>query len=117
MITENQSKAMKSQSQPNFSRTTAGILLQNDYDGDVTVMQLSIFAMTIPPRTPGNLHRKSAPTMGFLHLKFFPELGIYWGRSRGAGICLKTILAIFGIFIIIVKIGDWQHFGIHFFLL
>ena len=46
MITENQSKAvsdMKRQLQLNFfherHETTAGILLENDYDGDVTVMQ------------------------------------------------------------------------------
>ena len=46
IITENQSKAvndMKSQSQLNFFHerhgTTSGILLQNDYDEDVTVRQ------------------------------------------------------------------------------
>ena len=29
-------------------------------------MQLSIFAITIPPRTPEDLHRKFAPTLGLL---------------------------------------------------
>ena len=46
MVTENQSKAfndIKSQSKVSFCHerhgTTAGIPLQNDYDGDVTVRQ------------------------------------------------------------------------------
>ena len=37
-------------------------------DNDLTIKQLSIFAMTIPlPRHSGNLDQKFAPTPGLLH--------------------------------------------------
>ena len=49
-----------------------------------TLMQLSIFAITIAPRTPGDL-----PTpWGFCILAVARGTGICWGSSRGAGICL-----------------------------
>ena len=38
------------------------------------VMQLSIFVLTIPPRTPGDLHQKFAPALGVLH----PSFGQQW---------------------------------------
>ena len=74
------------------------------------VMQLSIFAMTIPPRAPpGICTENSPPLWGFCILIFARGAGIFWGMSRGAGICLLTISAIFGIFIIIARIGGRQH--------
>ena len=33
-------------------------------------MQVSISSITIPPRTPGDLHQKFAPTLGLLHPSF-----------------------------------------------
>ena len=68
-------------------------------------MQLSIFAITIPsPRTPWDLHRKFAPTLGILHPNFCPGAGIFLGRSIND-------FAIFIIFIVIARIGDRQHLG------
>ena len=46
------------------------------------------FAITIPPRIPGDLHQKFAPTLGLLLVSFCPGGGICWNSSRGAGICL-----------------------------
>ena len=36
------------------------------------LMQVSISSITIPLRTPGDLHKKFAPTLGLLHPSFFP---------------------------------------------
>ena len=41
-----------------------------------------------PPRTPGDLHQKFAPTLGLLHPSFCPGAGICGGSFRGAGIYL-----------------------------
>ena len=54
-------------------------------------MQLSIFAMTIPPpprAPPGICTENSPPLWGFCILIFARGAGIFWGMSRGAGICL-----------------------------
>ena len=36
----------------------------------VTITQVLISSITIPPRTPGDLHQKFAPTLGLLHPSF-----------------------------------------------
>ena len=38
-------------------------------------MQVSIFAITIPPRTPGDVRQEFAPTLGLLHPSFCPGGG------------------------------------------
>ena len=55
---------------------------------NAAVMQVSIPSITIPPRTPGDLHQTFAPPRGFCILAFAREAGICWDSSRGAGICL-----------------------------
>ena len=57
-----------------------------------------IYEFDIPLCTPGDLHRKFA--LGLLHPNFCFGVGIYWGMSEGR----ETILAIFGIFILITRI-------------
>ena len=52
------------------------------------VMQLSIFAITIPPRTPGDMHQNVAPFLGLLHPGFCPGGG-FVGSSF---ICFKKII-------------------------
>ena len=37
-----------------------------------SLMQVSVSSITIPPRTPGDLHQKFAPTLGLLHPSFCP---------------------------------------------
>ena len=59
-----------------------------------------------PPRIPGDLHQKFAPTLGLLHPSFSQGVGIFWDSSRGAGICLYTIFFIFRISIIMARTGD-----------
>ena len=50
------------------------------------------------------------------HAEAFESLllpgGTCQGRPHGVDICLYTIFATFRIFIIIARIGDWQHFGV-----
>ena len=75
------------------------------------------FCNSHPSRAPPGIFTKNLPQFwGFCILIFAQGVGIYWSRSRGAGICLWTTLAIFGIFIIITRIGNRQHFGVYFVL-
>ena len=59
-------------------------------------MQLSIFAITIPPRTPWDLHQKRAPT-GLLHpsfciLAFAPGgRGLLGKVSRGGYLSINDV--------------------------
>ena len=63
------------------------------------IMQVSISSITIPPRTPGICTKNLPPPWGFCILAFAPGGGgNCWDSSRGAGICLLTISAIFWIF-------------------
>ena len=47
------------------------------------VMQLSIFAITIPPRTPGDLHQKFAPPWGFCIQAFAQGRSFVWAAPEG----------------------------------
>ena len=70
------------------------------------VMQLSIFAITIPPRTLGDLHQKFSPTLGLLHPSFCPGgRGFVGVAQRGRHLSINDF-AIFEIFIIMARIGD-----------
>ena len=86
------------------------IRIKKKFRMSAELMQLSFFAITIPPRTPEDLHRKFAPTLGLLHPNFCPG-GDLLGHE-GASICLSTIFAIFRIVIVIARIGDRQYFGV-----
>ena len=60
-----------------------------------------------PPRAPPAICTKNLPPpWGFCILAFARRAGICWGSSRGAGICQKTIFAIFGIFIVMARIDS-----------
>ena len=72
-------------------------------------MQLSIFAITISRGSAP----KNCPHPGAFALLLLSRGGDLLGNFWGAGICRYTIFAIFGIFIIMARIGDWQHFGVY----
>ena len=72
------------------------------------------FAITIPsPRTLGDLHQKFAPILGLLHPSFCPGPGFVGVALEGWAFVCKRFLPFFGIFIIMARIGDWQHFGVY----
>ena len=82
-------------------------------------MQLSFFAIIILPyRLLLGIYTENLPLLwGFCILIFAWGQGFFGGSSLGASICLQTIFAIFGIFIVIARIGDRQHFGVQYLLL
>ena len=49
----------------------------------VLLMQASISSITIPPRTPGDLHQKFAPTLALLHPRFCQVGGDLLGQLSG----------------------------------
>ena len=70
----------------------------------LVIMQVSISSITIPPRTPRDLHQKFAPTLGLLHPSFCPG-GAFVGAAPEGGHLSKAIFAIFAIFIMMARIG------------
>ena len=70
-----------------------------------------------PPRTPGDLHQKFAPNLGLLHLSFCPGGGAGRGfvgvAPEARAFVYKRFLPCFWIFIIMARIGDWQHLGVY----
>ena len=56
-------------------------------------MQVSISSITIPPRTPGDLHQKFAPTLGLLHPSFCLGGGGFFGIApEGRAFVYKRFL-------------------------
>ena len=49
--------------------------LRNSKKFGFELMQISISFITVPPRTPGDLHQKFAPNLGLLHPSFCPGGG------------------------------------------
>ena len=75
-------------------------------------MRLSVFAITTPRAPLAICIEKLTPPRGSCILILPWGHGFFGGRSQGVGICLQTIFVIFGIFIIIARIGNRQHFGL-----
>ena len=56
-------------------------------------MQLSIFAITIPPPCiPGDLHQKFTPTLGFCNLAFARGWGFVGVAPEGRAFVYKQVL-------------------------
>ena len=79
-------------------------------------MQVSISCITIPSAHPPGFAPKACFHLGAFVSKLLPGGRGFVGaapKGGGGGICLKTMFAIFEVFIIMARIGDRQHFGIY----
>ena len=74
-------------------------------------MQLSVFAITIPRAPPGICNKNLPPPWGFCILAFARGWRFDGVGPKGRAFVYKRFLPFLEFFIVMARIGDWQHFG------